>query len=70
MKYIDLNADKIMQSLLPLMLPRKVNEKKARNNESILMHSLDTIIQILQIIRQIPRRGDWSNKVSLYLYPL
>ena len=70
MKYIDLNADKIMQSLLPLMLPRKVNEKKARNNESILMHSLDTIIQILQIIRQIPRRGDWSNKVHLYLYPL
>ena len=69
MKYIDLNTDKIMQSLLPLMLPRKVNGKKARNNESILMHSLDAIIQILQIIRQIPRRGDWSNKVPLYNYP-
>ena len=67
--YIDLNSDIVMQSLLPLILPPKLSDKNAKNNDSTLLHSLDAIIQILQIIRQIPRRGDWSNNIPLYSYP-
>ena len=69
MQYVDLNSDSIMQSLLPLILPPKVNDKRGKNNDSTLLHSLDAIIQILKIIRQIPRRGDWSNTIPQYSYP-
>ena len=66
--YIDLNTDPIMSQLLPLILPPKISDKKAVHNDSTLLHSLDSIIQILRIIRQIPRRGDWSKEVPHYSY--
>ena len=66
--YIDLNSDSIMSQLLPLILPPKISDKRAVNNDSTLLHSLDSIIQILRIIRQIPRRGDWSKEVPQHLH--
>ena len=66
--YIDLNTDPIMSQLLPLILPPKISDKKAVHNDSTLLHSLDSIIQILRIIRQIPRRGDWSKEVPQHLH--
>jgi ABC-type uncharacterized transport system permease subunit len=62
MKYVDLNSNPVMSRLLPLVMPPR--EKLVREGETDrhLLNPIDAIIQILQIIRDIPRRGDWSVK--------
>ena len=60
MDYYNLNSDPIMQDLMPLITPPKANNVKEMKIDERLDNPIEAIIQMLTIIRRIPRRGDWT----------
>ena len=55
--YFDLNSDSVMSDLLLLVVPPKASIIHDLNTDSRLENPKDSIIQILGIIRNIPRKG-------------
>lgn len=57
---IDLNNDSIVSRLLQLVTPPKRTVEKELRADGHLLNPIDSIVQILEVIREIPRNGNWS----------